>query len=192
MQMEELTALKMRDELREYLKPFRGCSIYFSEKDDALFYCRLDKSLERAKIEKMIDGIGRIGYTTEWVDGKLWISPQNVYIVDCVHRILQNVRTEQRGFCSTHLMMHKPEAITERGRKLILKVLRLTKWVNSRRDENRKLNIISDFSEQKKQIKSFRQECAMLLRRRESSGFFESGVFFTELERTDLFWGNQT
>ena len=181
----------MREELREYLKPFRGCSVYFSEEDDSLFCCRLDRSLEWAEIERMIDDIVRIGYTTEWYDGKLRISPQNVYIENCVQRILQNIRIEQCGFCSTHLMMHKPEAITERGRKLILKVLRLTKWVNSRSDKNRKLNKIKDFSEQKKQIKSFRQECAMLLRQRESSGFFESGVFFTELERTDWFWKNE-
>jgi len=189
MQMEELTALKMREELREYLKPFRGCSVYFSEEDEELFYCRLNHLLERAEIERTIDNIVRIGYTTEWYDGKLWISPQNVYIENCVQRLLQNVGAEQYGLYSARLMMHPPETITEYGRKLILRALRLTKWANTGSNNKGKPNKVRAVSELKREIKGFRQECAMLLRRREYSGLYECGVFFSELERTEWFVG---
>ena len=189
MQMEELTALKMREELREYLKPFRGCSVYFSEEDEALFYCRLNHSLERAEIERKIDDIVRIGYTIEWSNGNLRISPQNVYIEKCVQRLLQTIGAKQYGLYSARLMMHPPETITEYGRKLILRALRLTKWANTGSNNKGKPNTVSARSELKKEIKGFRQECALLLRRRDYSGLYECGVFFSELERTEWFVG---
>ena len=189
MQMEELTALKMREELREYLKPFRGCSVYFSEKDEALFYCRINHSLDRADIERTIDDIVRIGYTTEWSNGNLKISPQNVYIEKCVQRLLQTIGAKKCGLYSARLMMHPLETITEDGRKLILRALRLAKWANTGSSNKGKPNKVSARLELKKEIRDFRQECALLLRRRDYSGLYECGVFFSELERTEWFVG---
>ena len=182
MQMEELTALKMREELREYLKPFRGCSVYFSEEDDSLFYIHLASTLELMQKEELFAGLAKAGYVIKTKRGKYLVSPGDELISRYSRVSERNCVSGVKGCCSARLMLHPScDLMTQDGRRLIIDTLKIGKDIYDNRNNdpaknNKRLSLIL------MQIKSIRQRAAVLLRKKENCGFYETGVFLNEVE----------
>ena len=182
MQMEELTALKMREELREYLKPFRGCSAYFSEEDDALFYIHLASTLELIQKEELFAGLAKSGYVMKMKRGKYLVLPGDELISRYSRISEQNHVSGAQGGCSARLMLHPScDVMTQDGRRLVIDALKIGKDISDNRNNDPAKNS-RRLSFALMQIKSIRQRAAVLLRKKECCGFYETGVFLNEVE----------
>ena len=137
MQMEELTALKMREELREYLKPFRGCSVYFSEEDDALFYIHLASTLELIQKEELFAGLAKSGYVMKMKRGKYLVLPGDELIRRYSRKSECNIVSGGKGCFSARLMLHPScDVMTQDGRRLIIDALKIGKDISDNRNKD--------------------------------------------------------
>ena len=186
--MEELTALKMRKEIRRYLADFGKCPVYFSDVPKALFYAHCWGIQESNRGQLLINGLEKLGYATELMNDQILIWPGDELIRQYSCLAEDNFKRELWGGCSNWLVLHPSETLTQEGRQLIIDVLRITKGVSANKiDDLIVKGNTKKYPEILTQIRKNRQRAAVLLREKRLSGLYEAGVFLKELNSVIFF-----
>ena len=188
MQMEKLTAIRMRDVLRSYFTCFGEYPVYFSDITEALFFVRFTVPLEPAREQQMFAGLRELGYMYEITGNRILILPGDELIRQYSGIAERSIKPGLRGCLSGRLMLHSSEdEMTKNGRQLIIDTLRLAKGMP---EPGNSLLMDQGYAGQlpaiRTQIKKIRQRTAILLRKREFSGLYEAGVFLGEMEALTL------
>lgn len=189
MQMEELTAIIMRNELRACLAIHGGGgTVYFAREDGPLFYCSIVVEHEATVLQALVEAFTRMGYTCRLTDGKIAISPDDTYLQAMAFAHLPQCGNEMWCTMAKRLCLHNATRLTCQGRQLIIEVLRLERFAATAEQDrlgNRfkwKLNV---------NIDRIRQRVALLLRCRDTSGLHEAGCFLYEIEQKIKGYGRQ-